>query len=299
MNYDIKKLKEFQITDYLQDLGFEAVTEKGNMLLFFSPLHPEKNPSFWVNTATNTYKDFGLDEKGGDVIDLVQRAERISRYKAFERVQFLKNNRESINILERATYVEKPKRKTIVLNAKPLESEHLLKYCKSRGISKNIAQLYLYQVQYLNPHDQKFTAVGMVNNKGGYEIRSKYGTNDFKACIGEKSFSIVRQRPPSSTLYLFEGMFDFLSMMEMKKVNDRSSIGVDCIVLNSLSCISHVDFNAYKTVCLFLDNDDAGRKAADKIKSQNPLIEFNDIAQSYYPNHKDLNAYLICPNRKR
>jgi len=294
MTYDIKKLKEFQLTDYLQSLGFEPVSQSGSRLLYFSPLHPENTPSFWIDTATNTYKDFGLDELGGDVIDLVQKIEKLSRKQAFGRVHVMKNNRESIDVLERATYKEKPKKKAMVLNARPLESEYLIKYCQSRGIDEKIAKLYLYQVQYLNPDDKKFIAVGMVNNKGGYEIRSKYGDKGFKACIGEKTYSIIAQRPQSNKLYLFEGMFDFLSMMQIKKVTNRSDIGADCIVLNSLSCLSHVNFNAYKQIILFLDNDDAGKKAAEKIQKENSVIEFQDMAKTYYPNHKDLNEFLLC-----
>ncbi len=290
MHYNIKDLRSYLITDYLDSLGLEKVNESGSRWNYFSPFRNESSPSFWVDLENNTWKDFGRDDKGGDVIDLVQFVEKLSRYKAFERVNFLKNNKSVQNIFERAERKEKPQRKAMVLNFRQLESNYLIEYCISRGISEKIAKGYLYQIQYLNPHDQKFVAVGMVNVKGGYEIRSK----SFKACIGEKSYTQLTQRPFSKKVMVFEGMFDFLSMMQIKKIDSFYNIGANIIVLHSLSCINHIDLKNYETIDLFLDNDDAGIKATEKLIEQYQEKQIIDFSKILYPNAKDLNEFLLC-----
>ncbi len=296
MHYDIKRLKEYPITDYLATLGLQPVAENDREAKYFSPLREENNPSFSVLLKENTWKDFGTDLWKSDVIDLVQQVEKLSRYEAFSRVHFLINNNEVNKIFERIPKEEKPLKKSAIINARPLDNHILIDYCKSRGIDETIARTYLYQVNYLNPNDQKFFAIGMYNTKGGCEIR---GFKNFKTCIGEKTYTQLTQRPFSKRVMIFEGMFDFLSLIQLKKIGQFSDLGANVIVLHSISCLGHTNLKNYVSIDLFLDNDDAGKKATEKVFDQYPDKTVCDFSQALYPNHKDLNDYLLCQKRTK
>ena len=89
-------------------------------------------------------------------------------------------------------------------------------------------------------------------------------------------------------LVVCEGMFDLLSIAEMypEELN-----GSDIIVLNSLSFLQQITryFNKYKSVDLYLDNDQAGKKNAKELLQYYPNIK----DQSHrYKNYKDLNEKL-------
>lgn len=291
MNYDKNKIRQYLITDYLTGLGIESVNQEGTRLQYFSPFRNETTPSFWVHLEENKWKDFGLGEKGGDIIELVQRIEKLDFKKALERIHFLINSTQVQQIFEReSAYVEKPKRKAMVLNFRALEYQPLIDYCMTRGISERVSKTYLYQIQYLNQYDHKYLGVGMVNVKGGYEIR----TFNFKLCLGEKTYTQLTQRPFSKRVMVFEGMFDFLSLMQLKKIYNFSDIGANIIVLHSVSNISHIDLQNYDSIDLFLDNDEAGTKATEKLFEHYSDKQVSDFSKAMYPNHKDLNDFLLC-----
>ena len=67
----IQELKQYQITDYLQGLGFEPVKSVGNSLVYYSPKRTEKTPSFYVTPSRNVWTDYGNGSRG-DIIDLIK-----------------------------------------------------------------------------------------------------------------------------------------------------------------------------------------------------------------------------------
>ncbi|WP_028523191.1 toprim domain-containing protein [Runella limosa] len=292
--YDIKKLKMFPIVQYLKSNNIEPLGETGGRLLYFSPYRAENTPSFYVHEETNTYKDFGNGERGGDIIDLVQLCERIGRKQAFERVYILLNTHEVERIFERATYVEKSekKKKRVLLSARDLQYNNLIKYCEGRGIPEQIARLHLSQVHYLNPDDSKYTAVGMRNRSGGYEIR--FG--NFKSCIGEKDITILSRCPSSNIVSVFEGMFDFLSMYVIKGINSFCSFGTNAVILHSTALWQKFDFSAYDEIRTYFDNDETGVKTTKKFAEK-----YGDKVKDYstmYLKYNDLNEYL-CQRQKK
>lgn len=292
--HNVHKLKAYPIAEYLQSIGVEPVNESGTRLQYFSPLHSEKTPSFWVDTNTNTYKDFGLDEKGGDIIDLVQRIEKLSFKSACERVKMILLTGEVNAIFERATYISKPNedtKKRLILSVRDLQSNSLINYCKTRGISEHIARLHLSQVHYLNPDDSKYTALGMRNKSGGMEIR--YG--NFKACIGNKDISVFGHIS-SNNVSVFEGMFDFLSMYEIYGVKSLFGLQTNIIVLHSVSMVSRLELDKYDSINTYFDNDDAGKAATVKVQERYSE-KVNDCSLNY-PDHNDLNDFL-CQKQKK
>lgn len=66
---------------------------------------------------------------------------------------------------------------------------------------------------------------------------------------------------------------------------------VNVVILNSLANLPKITntLAGYKSVALFLDNDEAGKRAVQNLRSVCKEI----IDQSaHYANHKDLNEYL-------
>jgi hypothetical protein len=81
---------------------------------------------------------------------------------------------------------------------------------------------------------------------------------------------------------------DYLSFLTIKKLQNSP---VDVIVLNSLTNLPKVKctLESYKSISLFLDNDQAGTGAVQKLES----ICKDVIDHSFlYSNYKDLNEYL-------
>jgi hypothetical protein len=65
----------------------------------------------------------------------------------------------------------------------------------------------------------------------------------------------------------------------------------DVIVLNSLSNLAKVknSLTEYGSIATFLDNDEAGKRAVQELKSCYPNV--TDQSE-FYAKHKDLNEYL-------
>ena len=93
---------------------------------------------------------------------------------------------------------------------------------------------------------------------------------------------------------MFEGFIDFLSA-ERLGYND----GNDSVVLNSVSNLNKAIpyLQHYPLVLCYLDNDVAGRAALARLQR-----EFGDKVadkSSLYPNHKDLNDFLVANIQKQ
>ncbi|WP_289736358.1 toprim domain-containing protein [Paramuribaculum intestinale] len=87
---------------------------------------------------------------------------------------------------------------------------------------------------------------------------------------------------------VFEGFIDFLSA-ERLGYNE----GLDTIVLNSVANLQKAItlLGDYTVIQCYLDNDTAGRTALARLQR-----EFGDKVMdksALYPNHKDLNDYLM------
>lgn len=119
------------------------------------------------------------------------------------------------------------------------------------------------------------------NDSGGYELRNKY----FKGCISK---DITHVQNGKSTCQLFEGFMDYLSFLTIKKQQQSAA---DVIVLNSLTNLPRVEkaITEYESVALFLDNDEAGKRAVQNLRSVCKEIVDQSV---HYTSCKDLNDYL-------
>ncbi|WP_018614986.1 CHC2 zinc finger domain-containing protein [Segetibacter koreensis] len=66
--FSCQELKQIDIVEYLEKLGYHPESIRNNDYWYLSPLREEKEASFKVNRKLNLWYDHGLG-KGGSIID--------------------------------------------------------------------------------------------------------------------------------------------------------------------------------------------------------------------------------------
>lgn len=275
---NIDEIRKISLVEFLNQLGYQPTGRDSKGLWFYAPYRSERKPSFHVNPRKNLWFDFGTGA-GGDIFSL---AGEMSGETDF---------------LRQADYIAEKMRLPVAKPYKPvlfkeeptfenvrvsrLESPALLKYLAERGIPRDIAQRFCVQVDY-TIRGKNYYAIGFKNNAHGYELRNSF----FKGSYPPKHITHIANGNPRCNV--FEGFIDFLSA-ERLGYND----GLDTVVLNSVSNIAKafpVLVN-YSLIQCYLDNDVAGRSALARLQR-----EFGDRVMdksALYPDHKDLNDYLM------
>ena len=270
----INKAKEVPITDILASIGLEVAQVKGNELVYHSPLHGDKTPSFFVNIEKNRFCDFGDNQKG-DSIWLIQLLKKISFPRA---IDFLLDFDGTPTYYEMPNFEDKVKKGIEIASIDTLKHEALFQYAESRGIGRTVLLTFCKEIRYKNSN-RNFFSIGFKNDSNGYELRSE----NFKSFAGEKK-DISTINAGHNLAFVFEGFFSFLSHIVIFGFNHFATY----IVLNSVSNLSKLGF--YNQIASFLDNDEAGQKGFEILKRKCNSI--TNEAKAIYPNHKDLNDLL-------
>ena len=272
------KAKHIPIAEYLTKHGIRPVYIKGNDYWYYSPFRDEKHASFKVNTKLNAWYDHGTGE-GGSIIDLGIRLHGCS---ISEFLQILASSDAYLSFHQPDAGVKATEdRKIIIKETTSLHSFSLISYLNQRGISLSDANSYCKQVNF-SIADRNYYAIGFPNRSGGYELRNSW----FKGSSSPKDISFIDNG--SKSVCLFEGFIDFLSLLELKQ---HKQSHVNFLILNSVSLLSRSRdiLKNHQEVFLLLNNDPAGKKAAEKIKESG--IEGID-AGKFYKDFKDINEYL-------
>jgi hypothetical protein len=170
-----------------------------------------------------------------------------------------------------------------------LRTSMWLDYVLSRGISLSLATNYLSEVQFApyGAANRLFWGIGWQGRNGKWHIRTKlqHGPKRSEA----PSDITVIEVPGSSTLLIFEGMFDFLSFLVISK---RVQPIYTSVILNSTA---HIDkamqlMEHFAYVRLYLDNDAAGSAATAAVLSARP--DAVDCRNAYAA-YNDINDLLI------
>ena len=282
---DISGLKTIPIADFLRRLGHAPVAQKGRELTYFAPYREEHKPSFCVNAEKNVFYDFGTG-CGGDIFKLAGEFIHSSDFKA--QAKYIADSMNvQLPMKEHPSFVSQPSEPVFQnVTISRLESSNLLRYLAQRGISKEIAQKYCVKVDY-QLRGKDYYAIGFENNAHGYELRSV----SFKGSFPPKHITHIANG--NGRCNVFEGFIDFLSA-EKLGYND----GNDSLILNSVSNLNKAlpFLSDYPLILCYLDNDAAGREALEKLRK-----EFGDRVvdkSTLYPDHKDLNDYLVSISPK-
>jgi DNA primase len=281
--------KTIKIADYLQNLGLNPTKIQGNNYWYLSPFRNERTASLKVDTNKNTWHDFGTGE-GGDVIDLAQKIENCSVEMALCKLAGMcayVHTGSNADIQPNFSFfqsknISQDNSATSILNILPITHPKLIEWVKERKIDLVLANRYCKEIHYQNQSGQ-FFSVGFRNDKGGYELNSP---NNFKGCISPKEITTFQNN--SNVCLVFEGFWDFLSYLTIQKIEKTK---YDVAVLNSTANTEKaMNFlESHQEIYTYLDNDEAGRKATELIKSAN-LTVFNRSTQ--FAGYKDLNDFL-------
>lgn len=272
--------RNFSVEKTLKKLGHfpKKITEKEAW--FLSPFRSETQASFKVSRTKNRWYDHG-EGVGGNVIDLVC---RILKCSIQEALGFL-NDGIAISSVKLLPIFNKKETGIDIVKVHDIIHPALIQYLNFRGISLMIAERYCKEVWYKHK-DTQFFAIGLRNNKNGWELRNKF----FKNSSSPKFYTYFKSE--KKQLIILEGMFDLLSLATLNKTKIKDS---DIIVLNSISFVKAIEnyLANYKSIYLYLDKDTAGQQATDYLtKKYKHIIDQSDS----YKSHKDLNE-LLCHER--
>ncbi|MDO6390069.1 toprim domain-containing protein [Pontibacter sp. BT731] len=287
---------EIAITDFLSNQGIQPACKRGCDWWYISPVRmAERTPSFKVNTRLNRWYDHGSGE-GGKIFDLAMRLHRTATIQ--EVIQLLSEQAiasgatAALNIqpagkqvkVENPAVSPAPFTGIKILEAKPLEDNtQLTNYLQQRGISLQTAAPFCQAVSF-SIGTKKYQAIGFQNRSGGYELRNSW----FKGSSSPKDITYIPGG--AGTVCLLEGFMDFLSLLELRP---RLSTSSSFLVLNSLAQLGKsLDIlGRHRRVLLFLDHDQAGRMASERLLQSVPNCR--DLS-SLYQNYKDVNELLVA-----
>ncbi len=292
--FSLQWVKQMDMVEYLQKLGYQPQKIRNNDYWFLSPLRDEKEPSFKVNRRLNAWYDFGLGQ-GGNIIDfgllyhrctVAELLQKLPKIFSFHQPQTLTVQQPLPNTQKLKEALE-PTIKVIA--ARPLTNPSLCRYLGDRKIPFEIAEKYCKEVDF-ELNGKQFFAIGLENKSGGFELRNQH----FKGSSSPKDVTLIKS-PDCNNVAVFEGFFSFLSYQTLHQKNNALT---NFLVLNSLSFFekNRQLMEENQKVQLYLDRDEAGKKHTQTALHWSQ--KYTD--QSHlYKNHKDLNDFLVRQNQKR
>jgi hypothetical protein len=279
-----KEANQYPIRSYLAYLGHKASKNFGSYSLYISPYRNENNPSFKVSHSKNLWVDYGDSNCGGTLIDLVLKLN--PSYDISQALQEISTvSGKSFSFQQQLISLEENEqekdRKIEILKIKPLgNNQALTDYLNSRNIGLDTANKFCREVYY-SIGDKKYFGLGN-RNENGWSIRNKF----WKGCSAQ-GCSLYSNG--ASQLDVFEGIFDLMSYVELNK---NARLKKDFMVLNSLGNLNDAFaiIEKYNQVNLYLDRDEAGRKATQLLLDT--FRHCKDLSSISLP-YKDLNEYLV------
>lgn len=294
---DLSLIKRYPIVEYLERKGVKPVRRAAAYALYHSPLREETHPSFKVDTEKNLWIDYG-EGRGGSIIDLCMRMEgctlseairRLGQNASLDAVYGLSKEKSDIDTSPVTPWQPSGARRLIEISdtLPPHFQEYLTKV---RCINLEKAMPFLKCVSY-EVRGRLYQAIGFANLSGGYELRDN---KTFKGTIAPKDITpIFTDR--AELVCIFEGFMDFLSFLSMKE-----EITNHCLVMNSVSnvarTIRYLNDRHLTHIRVFLDNDEAGRRAVQDFIKAGFHVEDMNI---HYQDFKDLNDFHVIRVREQ
>lgn len=302
---NIQQVKaQWTLEKLLSAMGYapDQAKSKGHDLWYKSPFRPSENEaSFHIHARHDIWKDFGLTgTSGGDLIAFVQRLleEQGRSSSVSDALEWFKefSGESTVTVFNRTQSAPVPQEEAFkLLSVKPIYSSALFDYLKKRGIDRAIGEKYLKQVYFLHRSSKRrIYGLGMKNRAGGFEIRNPLG---FKGVIGNKMISVFKGDCENQVIDVYEGMFDFLSGVQLSLLKGQGAN--DSIVMHTNTLYQEaakvITAGEYHRVRLWFDNDEAGQKGQEALmdeiaKQSNMAIE---PMNQYYSNFKDVNEWQM------
>ena len=276
------QFNKIPLEEVLQILGHLPTKQSEKEAWFLNPFGTENHASFKLNKRLNIWYLFS-EGIGGNNTDFMKKYLNASisevlvwaenqNFSSFQNQNFPNQKFENL-----AKNYE-------IFEVKEIQHPALLDYLKNRNVEDQ--KKWVEEIHY-QMNDKKYFGIGFKNDSDGYEIRNAYS----KICLGKKDITTIKNN--SKSLRIFEGFFDFLSFKNIEKSLENETS--DYMILNSVSMINKIknSIENYENIELYFDNDSAGNRAVQMIKS-----EENDAedCRVLYSDFKDLNDWLIHKN---
>jgi hypothetical protein len=310
-----RQANQVSIRNYLSSIGISPVSSNKRSSLYLAPYRVDKQPSLKVSHQENLWVDYGNDNKGGTLIDLVLQIhpsftvsdaiktieKSTQSFFSFHQREILSdpNSQQQMAIGKKPTASDQPQiaisQKQLANNKKPMANSRIrihkikplghhpaiINYINTRGIQLETAKPFCSEV-YLTVNGQTYFGIGNKNDSG-WSIRNKY----WKGCTAQ-GYSYYKNQ--TDKILVFEGIFDMLSFLELNSGWKRNA---DILILNSLVNIkkSMIMLQQYQSIELYLDHDVAGRKATETLIQLFPNAR---DASKFYSSFKDLNEYHLA-----
>lgn len=284
-----KKANEMNIARFLMSKGINPDKTVGNSFWYCSPLRNEKTPSFKVDLVKNLWHDFGTGT-GGSLVDLVCKYYNVDVPGALLILFGASIETPILSFSDKQSLSHNQESRLVVKNVQPLQNYALIQYLNGRKINPGFACLYCREAHYNTPtSDRSYFSIAFENDRHGYELRNKY----FKGSTSPKDITTIPGKN-GFAVNVFEGFVDFLSALTYYNIQQPSC---DTIVLNGVGFIQKIidRLPRYARINLYLDNDNAGKEASDRIVEVRP--DAVNRSQLMYPGNKDFNEF-ICSCRK-
>lgn len=263
------------IETLLASAGYTPIRPTATGAMYRAEYRGDCNASLSVNYGKNLWYDFGA-ATGGDVADLYRLLYGCSIGDALRAVRDGERNIAPTSPKVLQTARECPIKVTAHREIRPTDAT--AKYLiNQRGLTYWDG---LFHVNYTNA-GKPFFGIGWLAIDGGWHIRS---LGKAKFCTSQQISSI---RHGSSSLLIFEGMLDYLSLNQIYPAY-RS---YDAVILNSITNASKSIEVAkkYKEVHILCDRDKSGDTATATII--NAMHQAKDSRQWFAP-FGDINEFL-------
>jgi hypothetical protein len=293
-----RQANQVSIRNYLSSIGISPVSSNKRSSLYLAPYREDKHPSLKVSHKENLWVDYGNDNKGGTLIDLLLKLH--PHYNVSDAIKAIEKSTQSFfsfhqqetlanpnpNGQQQMANGKKPKAdsRICIYKIRPLGHHPAINnYITSRGIQLETAKPYISEI-YFTVNGQTYFGIGNKNDSG-WSIRNKY----WKGCTAQGYSHYINAGSNPQSLAIFEGIFDLLSYLELRSQKVKAG---DFLVLNSLVNLKNASsiLVAYKTISLYLDHDEAGRRATQHIMHQFPGARDDS---GFYCSFKDLNEYHL------
>lgn len=291
---DLAAVKRIPITRVLSHLGIEPAARKASTWFYHSPWREDRNASLAVRLETNTWKDFGEEGSGTSNIDLLIRMGVAGDWRSA--AWWILDHEGAASVTKAPCIaMSRPGKHPAMKKASfpdgfrvtELMSERLLIYAESRGIPRDVLREYCCEITYRSEAGRQHTVIGFKNGEGGYAARDLTQ----KCNLGPGSFTHIADGH-SLVVNVFEGFFDFLSFKVLFPERTGEHI-IENSTSNTGRVIGRLKAGKYSVVNCFLDADDSGRAAFDKIRLALPDTEIVDHSRTYGDGNKDLNDVLL------
>ncbi|THV61309.1 DNA primase [Flagellimonas alvinocaridis] len=277
---DCEKARNIDLVSTLAKSGHFPVRKTEKEAWFLSPFRIETQASFKVSLKKNYWIDFGTFE-GGSTIDLVMKMENCSVKEALER---LSGPMDHYSFHQQPNPTETEHRGNPIQIIQEMEIEHraLQNYLRSRKISAGTVKKFCKEIHY-KISGRKYFAIGLQNRSGGWELRNRY----WKGSTSPKDVSFMQNA--SKKLALVEGMFDMLTLMELRPEIRNSH---DLLILNTTAFVKRMitEIGGYDSVELFLDRDKTGLGMTELLLEK--CTNSRDLS-FLYEGFKDMNEWMV------